>query len=164
MQFAIPQLSTQILNPTTESKRAVRQLIGFFKGTHNSCLRLEPHMMVQKGLIEPIGCGDTDWAGDSATRQSATGYHLQCARNDDVPPKPETDNNLSQFSRSRVSTQPVLAQENFWVSQNSSKNFTATFQFVPKWIQIRHVTFSSEEKREGSSTLRFDAWLFNKNR
>ena len=120
MQFAIPQLSTQVLNPTTESKRAVRQLIRFFKGTHNTCLRLEPHMMVQKDLIELVGRGDTDWAGDSATRQSVTGYHVQCTRSDDVPPKPETDSNLSQFSRSRVSTQPVLAQENFWVSQNSS--------------------------------------------
>ena len=91
-----------------------------------------------------------------------SGYHLQCARNDDVPPKPETDSNLSQFSRSRVSTQPLLAQENFWVSQNSSKNFTATFQFVPKWIQIRQVTFSSEENREDSSTLNFDSWQYNK--
>ena len=48
MQFAIQQLSTRVLNPTTESKRAVKQLIRYLKGTHNTCLRLEPHMTVQK--------------------------------------------------------------------------------------------------------------------
>ena len=71
MQFAIRQLFTQILNPTTESKRAVKQLIRYLKGTQHTCLRLEPRGMVQKGLLE-LG-GRTDWAGDSATRQSFTG-------------------------------------------------------------------------------------------
>ena len=40
--------STQVLNPTTESKRAVKQLIRYLKGTQYTCLRLEPHGMVQK--------------------------------------------------------------------------------------------------------------------
>ena len=31
--------------------------------------------MVQKGLLELVGRSDSDWAGDSATRQSVTGYH-----------------------------------------------------------------------------------------
>ena len=31
--------------------------------------------MVQTGLLELVGRGDPDWAGDSATRQSVTGYH-----------------------------------------------------------------------------------------
>ena len=53
MQFAIQQLSTQVLNPTRESKRA----------------------MVQNKLLELVRRSDSDWAGDSATRQSATGYH-----------------------------------------------------------------------------------------
>ena len=75
MQFAIQQLSTQVLNPTTESNRAVKQLRGYLKGTHNRCLRLEPHMTVQKGLLELVGRSDADWAGDSAARQSVTGYH-----------------------------------------------------------------------------------------
>ena len=35
MQFAIQQLSTQVLNPTTESKRAVKQLIRYLKGTQH---------------------------------------------------------------------------------------------------------------------------------
>ena len=76
MQFAIQQLSTQVLNPTTESKRAVKQLIRYLKGTqHTCCLRLEPREMVQTGLLELVGRSDSDWAGDSATRQSVTGYH-----------------------------------------------------------------------------------------
>ena len=49
MQFAIQQLSTQVLNPTTESNRAVKQLIRYLKSTHHTCLRHEPRGMVQKG-------------------------------------------------------------------------------------------------------------------
>ena len=29
----------------------------------------------KKVLLEPVGRGDSDWAGDSATRRSVTGYH-----------------------------------------------------------------------------------------
>ena len=65
MQFAIQQLSAQVLNPTTESMR----------GTQHTCLRLEPREIVQTGLLELVGRSDSDWAGDSATRQSVTGYH-----------------------------------------------------------------------------------------
>ena len=75
MQFATQQLSTQVLNPTTESKRAVRQLIRYLKGTPHICLRLGPRGMVQKGLLELAGRSGSDCAGDSATRQSVTGYH-----------------------------------------------------------------------------------------
>ena len=75
MQFAIQQLSTQVLNPTTESRRAVKQLIRYLKGTQHTCLRLEPREMVQKGLLEIVGRSNPDWAGDSATRQNVTGYH-----------------------------------------------------------------------------------------
>ena len=63
MQLAIQQLSTQVLNTTSESKRAVKQLLRYLKGTHNTCLRLEPYMTVQKGRIELVGRGDSDWAG-----------------------------------------------------------------------------------------------------
>ena len=62
-----PQKSS--LNPTTESKRTVYQLLRYLKGTRHTCLRLEPREMVQKGLLEIVG------AGDAATRQSVTGYH-----------------------------------------------------------------------------------------
>ena len=75
MQFAIPQLSTQVLNPTTERKRAVKQLIRYLKGTQHTCLRLERRGMVQKGLLELVGRSDSDCAGDSGTRQSVMGYH-----------------------------------------------------------------------------------------
>ena len=47
MQFAIQQLSTQVLNTTSESKRAVKQLISLLKGTQHTCVRLEPREMVQ---------------------------------------------------------------------------------------------------------------------
>ena len=60
MQFAIQQLSTQVLNPTRESKRAVKQLIRYLKGTHHTCLRLEPREMVQTSLLELVGRGDLD--------------------------------------------------------------------------------------------------------
>ena len=33
--------------------------------------------MVQKGLLEIVGRSDSDGAGDSATRQSVTGYHCE---------------------------------------------------------------------------------------
>ena len=75
MQFAIQQLSTKVLNPTTESKRAEKQLVRYLKGTQHTCLRLEPREMVQKGLLELVGRSDLDWASDSATCQSVTGYH-----------------------------------------------------------------------------------------
>ena len=66
--------NTQVLNSTTESKRAVKQLIRYLEGTKHTCLRLEPREMVQTGLLELVGRSDSDWAGDSATRQSVTGY------------------------------------------------------------------------------------------
>ena len=49
MHFAIQQLSTQPLNPTTESKRAVKLLRRYLLGTQHTCLRLEPRRMVRKG-------------------------------------------------------------------------------------------------------------------
>ena len=72
MQFSIQQLSTQVLDPGTESKRAVKQLIRYLKGTQHTCLRLEPRELVPKGL-QLVGRCDSDFAGDSATRQSVTG-------------------------------------------------------------------------------------------
>ena len=56
-------------------ERAAKQLIRYLKGTQHTCLLLEPREMVQTGLLELVGRGDSDWADDSATRQSVTGYH-----------------------------------------------------------------------------------------
>ena len=70
MQIAIQQL----LSPSTESTRAVKQLIRYLKGTQHTSLRLEPREMVQKGLLELVGRSDSDWAGDSATRECCGMY------------------------------------------------------------------------------------------
>ena len=48
MRLANQQLSTQVLNRTTESRPALKQLLRYLKGTHDTCLRLERHMPVQK--------------------------------------------------------------------------------------------------------------------
>ena len=53
----------------------MKKLIRFLEGTHNTCLRLEPHMTVQKGLLGLVGRSDSDWARDSATRHRVTGCH-----------------------------------------------------------------------------------------
>ena len=74
IQFAIQQLSTQVLDPTTESKHAVKQLIRYLRSTQHTCLRLEPRELVQTGWMEDVGRSDSDWAGDSATRQTVAGY------------------------------------------------------------------------------------------
>ena len=50
------------------------QLILFLKGTHYTCLRLEPHMTARKGMIELVGQSDSQ-VRDSSTRQSVTGCH-----------------------------------------------------------------------------------------
>ena len=102
MQFAIQQLSTQVLNPTTESKRAVKQLIRYLKGTQHTCLRLEPREMVQKGLLELVGRSDSDWAWRFGNAPKCYGISLRCTEPDDVQRKSEADNDQSQFMRSRV--------------------------------------------------------------
>ena len=113
MQFAIQQLSTQVLNPTTESKRAVKQLIRNPKGTQHTCLRLEQRGMVQKGLLELVGRSDS-WlrlGRRFANTPECNGISLQCAERDDVQPKSETKQSVSVHAK-ESSTQPVLAQEN----------------------------------------------------
>ena len=98
IELAIQQVTTQVLNPTTENKRAVKQLIRYLKGTQHTCLRLEPRGMVHKGLLELVGCCDSDWAGDSATRQSVTGYHCDVQN--------VTSCNLQVVHAKQSSTQP----------------------------------------------------------
>ena len=60
----------------------------------------------------------------------------------------------------QISTQPVLAQENCWDSQNSSRNFTTTFPFVSRWIQTRQDTFYSAGDQADSNTLSYDVWQY----
>ena len=53
----------------------MKQLIRYLKGRQHTFLRLEPREMIQNGLLDLVGRSHSDWAGDSATRQSVTGYH-----------------------------------------------------------------------------------------
>ena len=62
VQFGIQHLSTQVLNPTTESKRAAKQFIRYLKGTQHTCLRLEPRGMFKKVLLALVDRSDSDWA------------------------------------------------------------------------------------------------------
>ena len=75
MQFAIQHLSTLVLNPTAESQRAVKQLIFTSKARNTLVVVLNRAEWFKKGLLELVGRVDSDWAGDSVTRQSLTGYH-----------------------------------------------------------------------------------------
>ena len=102
MQFAIQQLSTQVRNPTTESKRAVKQLIRYLKGTQHTCLRLEPREMVQTGLLELVGRSDSDWARRFGDSPECYGISLRCTERNDVQPKSESDSHQSQFLLRRV--------------------------------------------------------------
>ena len=154
MQFAIQQLSTQVLNTTTESKRAVKQLIRYLKGTQHTCLRLEPREVVPTGLLELVGRSDSDWADDSATRQSVTGYHC------DVQNVTMCNRSLKQtaigLSSCEAQFYAASACENCWDTQNSSRNFTAKFHFVSKWTQTRQDTFCSAGDQVDSNTSRYD--------
>ena len=137
MQFAIQQLSTQVLNSTTVSKRGVKQLIRYLKRhTHKTCLRLEPHMTVQKSVLELVGRSDSDFARDSATRQSVTEYHCN------VQGVTMCDRSLKQTAISLSSCEAKVYAASACAGElpglaELSKNFTSTIQFVSKWIQIR---------------------------
>ena len=102
MQFAIRSLSTQVLNTTTESKRARKQLIRYLNGTQHTCLRLEPRGMIRTSLLELVGRSDSDWVGDSATRQSVAGYHCDIQNVTMCNRSLETDSDQSQLMRRRV--------------------------------------------------------------
>ena len=67
------------------------------KARTTNCLRLEPHMTVQKGMIQLLRSG---WRFGNAPKRYA--ISLQCTRCDDVQLMPETDRNQSQLLRCRV--------------------------------------------------------------
>ena len=139
MQFAIQQLSTQVLNPTIQSNRAVKQLIRYLKGTQHTCLRLELREMVQTGLLELVGRSDSDWAGDSATRQSVTGYHC------DVQNVTMCNLSLKQTAISLSSCEAgfyaasACAGELLGLAE-LLQELLSKFQFVSKWIHTRQDT------------------------
>ena len=80
----------------------MKQLIRYLRGTQHTCLRIEPRDMLQKDLLKLVGRSDFDCAGDSATRQSVTGYHCNVQGVTMCNPKSEADSNQSQFMRSRA--------------------------------------------------------------
>ena len=94
----------------------------------------------KKGMIEHVGRSDSDWAGDSSTRQRVTGDHCNIQ-------------GVVLCKRSRKHTAISLS----CFLQNLSKNFTTQFQFVPNWTQILHVRYSREGDQEDSSTSKFVA-------
>ena len=142
----------QVLNLTTESKRAVKQLLRCLRSTQNACLRLEPHVSVQEGMIAHVGRSDSDWAGELSTRQTVTTFQCHsCSR------KPS----VSVVER-QSSTRPVLAQSSFGVLPNYSRNFTTKCQIVLTWTHNQHVKNSREEDQEILSTSRFVARPFSR--
>ena len=140
----------QVLNPTTESKRAVKQLLRCLRSTENACLRLEPHVSVQEGMIAHVGRSDSDSAGELSTRQSVTTFHCHSC-------KPS----VSVVER-QSSTRLVLAQSSFGVLPNCSRNFTTKFQIDSTWTHNQHVKNYRGEDQEILSTSRFVARPFSR--
>ena len=116
----------------------------------------------KKVCLELVGGGDSDWPGDSGnTPPKCYGISLQWTGRDTVQPGSETDSDLISVHAKRNSTQPVLAQENCWDLQHSSRNFTVAFQFVSRWVQTRQDTFYSAGDQADSNTMNYDAWQHN---
>ena len=94
---------------TTESKRAVKQLIRCLKGTKHTCLRLERAKWFKQVcwnllvVVTRIG---------RALRQHAKcyGISLRCTERDKVKPKSETGSDQSQFMRSGLPRSQCLHQ------------------------------------------------------
>ena len=82
---------------------------------------------------------------------------LQCTRSDDVQPMSENRQRSVSVHAKQSSTQPVLAQENCWNWQNSSRNVTTTFRFVSRWFQTRQDTFYSAGDQADSNISKYVA-------
>ena len=81
MQFAIQKLSTQVLNPVKDSNRAVKQMLRYLTGTHNTRLRLERHRLGRR-LFSATKCYR---------------HSLQCTRRHVVQQELETDGHQFHF-------------------------------------------------------------------
>ena len=156
MQFAIQQLSTQLFNPTTESKRAVKQLIRYLKGTQHTCLRLEPREMDQKGLLEIVGRSDSDWAGDSATRQSVTGYHCSVQ-----------NVNLTMCNWSLKQTAIVISCEaEFYAASACAGELLGLAELCKELhydvaVRLGKTPSTAQQTRRAQHTSKYDAWQYN---
>ena len=101
-------------------------------------------------MLELVGRRDSDWAGDSATRQSVAGYHCNVQG-------VQTARSLSSCEAEFHAASACAGELLGLVELFKELHFTSTFLFVLKWSQIRHVTFYSEEDPEDSSALEYDA-------
>ena len=89
------------INTTIESKRAVKQLIRYLKGTRHTCLRLELHGTVQKVC----------WNSLVVVTQIGPAFRLRAKALRDMQPKSEADSGQSHFIRSRVLRSQCLRRE-----------------------------------------------------
>ena len=116
--------------------------------------------MVQKGLLELVGRSGSDWAGDSATRQSVTGYHC------DVQNVTMRNRSLKQTADSLSSCEAEYHVANACAREllGLAELFTqlhCNVSVVLRWIQTRQDTFYSAGDQADSNTLKCKAWQDN---
>ena len=142
----IQQLSTPVLNPTTECKRAVKQLLRCLKGTtqHFSSLNF-------------VGRTDSDWARDSATRQCVAGYHCNVAGVTMCNRSLKQTAIILSFVRSRVLRSQCLPMRTSGVSPETlQRTSLQRFSSSRDGFRFDTSTFFKKTNREDSSTLKKD--------
>ena len=128
MPFASQQLSTQALNPTTESTRAGESVASI--------------LQVQTGMIELLGRSIFDWAGDVSKRAKVLQTIIAMCKESIV-----CNRCLKQTAISLNSCETALyaasacGEELFGLAE-LSKNFITKFQFVLRWTSILPVRHS----------------------
>ena len=106
--------------------------------TQHTCLRLEPRGMVQTGLLELVGHSDSNWADDSATRQSDTGQNVTtCNRS------------LKQTAISQSSN-----EAEFYAASACAEELLGLAELFK---ELHH----SAGDRADSNTSKYDAWQYN---
>ena len=114
--------------------------------------------MVQVGLLELVGRSDSDWASDSATRQSVTGHHCDvqnvtmCNRSPKQTAISLTSREAEFYAASACAGQP-LGIADFFKEQHY--NFPVRLEMDSD--SARHIL-----QRRGAGGLKQDAWLFNR--
>ena len=116
--------------------------------------------MVQKGLLELVGRSGSDWAGDSATRQSVTGYHCDAQnvtmRNRSLK---QAEDSLSsceaEYHAANACARELLGLAELF------KELHCNVSVVSRWIQTRQDTFCRGGDQADSNTLKYNAWQDN---
>ena len=114
--------------------------------------------MVLKGLLELVGRSDSDWPGDSMTRQSVTGYHcdvqgvMMCSRS-----LKQTAVGLrsceAEFHAASACAGELLGLAELF--KELHHNVTVCLR---NGFRRSETTLSSAEDQEDSNTSKFDAW------